>query len=760
MDTRESRLGVFAALAFAAAILIIASPATAETDAGSTVVNGEVEVGGRTITGDWGSSKFEEYRDLRPGLFGGGEVSVEGKEGMYYFDASANNVYRDDQHYEARSGRYGRYRLEVEYDEMPHVFSNAARTLYTEEGDGILTLPDSTQATIQNGSTSAEQSAALQNALAGVRRVPLRFLLKSGRVGFYYRPLVNLEFNVGYRIQQKDGTRPWGMAFGSPGGNFVNVAAPIDERIHEVKAGVQYTVQKNVFRLDYTGSLYENDINTLTVDNPLRATDSSSSGSSRGRTDMAPDNSAHVIALTGTAPLPLAFPARAAATVSYGIRRQDDPFVPYTINSAISTASLPLPAKSLDGQVNTILGSFRLMGRPVRDLNLTTQYRYYDYSSDFNVLTFPGHVVTDRTLETEILFTTPVEFSKHNATVDASYRLAPPTTLKAGYEWERWDRDASREVSRTDEHIAKAGVDYNLAAWAVLRTTYRFGIRDGSPYNTFASLERSSDPEEVDAAKPTYQSPLLRKYDEANRTLHRGDVITEIKPVEDVSIGLSGSYSRSDYGDTKLGLNDSDQWSAGVDTGVQVATGLAVSTFYTYENVLWSQRSRWRPVSGTTVGDDPLNNWESDSEDRVHTAGVTTDFVLIPDRLDGSISYVVAIARGETRASGVPGFTNATGSATPPDGGNAVDYPDLKDTLHSPIVVLRYHLQKHFTVKLQYRYENFRLVNFKTDNLEPFMASSNVNGSGTVSPSTDVFLGNRVDDYAAHIISLSGVYRF
>ena len=43
---------------------------------------------------------------------------------------------------------------------------------------------------------------------------------------------------------------------------------------------------------------------------------------------------------------------------------------------------------------------------------------------------------------------------------------------------------------------------------------------------------------------------------------------------------------------------------------------------------------------------------------------------------------------------------------------------------------------------------------------DPFMASSNVNGSGAVSPSTDVFLGDRVDDYVAHVIALSLIYRF
>lgn len=735
-------------------LLSTPSPGSAQTDLGPVIATGEAEVGGRGISGDFRSSKYEEYREQKPGAFGNVRILLEGKEGRYYFEGLATDIAERDQHYEIASGRYGRYRLELEFDEHPHVFSNAARTLYTNEGGGVLTLPDTTQSAIQAGG-----SAALQSALAGATGVPLRFRLQTGRIGLFYRPLADLEFDAGYRTQEKEGTRPFGMGFGSPGANFVNVAGPIDERTHEVTGGIQVARDAWSLRLDYTGSFYENDLDTMTVDNPLRGTDSATLGSTRGRTDLAPDNSAHTVSLTGAVTLPVGFPARFAGTFSYGMRFQDDPFVPHTINSAISDPGLALPASNLDAEVRTLLANLLLTGRPHRDLNLTARYRYYDYNSDIPLLAFPAHVVNDRTLvTTDTRLNTPIDYSKHNGSLDASYRLARPTTLKVGYEWERWDRNDHREVIRTDEHTAKAAVDYKPATWALLRAGYQFGTRRGTDYNTFAHLEHAVLEELDTAARLQAQSVLLRKFDEANRVRHQVDLLAQVSPREDVTLSFTGGYGQTNYDDSILGLTDDERWSVGTDIGYRPLEWLGLSAWYTFENIEFKQQSRWRPrtfLPPIVVTDDPVNDWESTSEDQVHTAGAGADILLIPERLDASLSYIVEIAKAKTRAFGAPGTTSAAA-----DGGNAVDWPDIKDTLQTFIGALRYHILKNLTVKAEYRFEHFNLANFKTDGLEPFMASSNVNGSGTVSPSTDVFLGDRVDDYVAHVIALSLIYRF
>jgi MtrB/PioB family decaheme-associated outer membrane protein len=735
-------------------MLSVAPLAFTETDLGTMVATGEVEVGGRGVSGDWGSSKYEEYREQRPGVFGNARILLEGKEGRYYFEGLATDIAERDQHYEIASGRYGRYRLELEFDEHPHVYSNAARTLYTNQGGGVLTFPDSTQAAIQAAVGNPAKSAALESALNGATGAPLRFRLRTGRVGLFYRPQAELELDAGYWVQEKEGTRPFGMGFGSPGGNFANVAAPIDERTHEVTGGIQVAWDTWSLRLDYTGSFYENDLDTMTVDNPLRATDSLTLGSSRGRTDLAPDNSAHTIRLSGAATLPLGFPARFAGTLSYGLRFQDDAFVPHTSNSAISSPLLALPASSLDAEVRTLLANLVLIGRPHRDLNLTARYRFYDYNSDIPILTFPAHVVNDATLAAEARLNTPIDHRTHNASLDASYRLARPATLKVGYEWEQWDRSDHREVTQTDEHTAKAAIDYKPAAWALLRAGYQFGVRRGSDYNTFAHLQHAVEDEDLAGAQPQGQSTLLRKFDQADRIRNRVDLLAQLSPREDVTLTFTGGYAQNDYDDTTLGLTDDERWSVGTDVAYRPLSWLGLSAWYSFENIESKQRSRWRPVVAGVTVDNPINDWSSTSEDQVHTAGVGAEMVLIPDRLDANLSYILEIAKAKTRATGAPGTTAV------PDGGNAVDWPDIKDTLQTFIAALRYHLQKNLTVKAEYRFEHFNLSNFKTDGLNPFMANSNVTGSGVVSPSLDVFLGDRVDDYVAHVFALSLIYRF
>jgi MtrB/PioB family decaheme-associated outer membrane protein len=718
------------------------------------VATGDVEVGGRGVSGDWGSAKYEEYREQRPGIFGNAQILLEGKEGRYYFEGMATDIAERDQHYEIASGRYGRYRLELEYDEHPHVFSNTARTLYTNQGGGVLTFPDATQAAIQAAVGNAAKSALLATALGGATGVPLRFRLQTGRIGFFYRPQAELELDAGYWTQEKEGTRPFGMGFGSPGGNFADFAGPIDERTQEVTGGIQVARDTWSLRLDYTGSFYENDLDTMTVDNPLRATDSATLGSSRGRTDLAPDNSAHTIRLSGAATLPLGFPARFAGTFSYGMRFQNDSFIPHTINTAIAGPSLALPASSLDGEVRTLLANLVLTGRPHRDLNLAVRYRYYDYDSDIPILAFPGHVINDASLVNETRFNTPMDHHKQNAGLDASYRLARPATLKLGFEWEQWDRSDHREVIRTDEYTAKAAIDYKPTMWTLLRAGYQFGIRRGTDYNTFAHLAHSVEEVDLAGAELQSQSTLLRKFDEANRIRNQVDLLGQVSPREDLTLTFTGGYGLTDYDDTTLGLTEDERWNVGADIGYRPLNWLSLSAWYTFENIQFKQDSRWRPVVAGVTVDDPVNDWSSTSEDQVHTAGVGAEMVLIPDRLDASLSYVLEIAKAKTRAVGAPGTTAV------PDGGNAPDWPDIKDTLQTFIAALRYHLQKNLTLKAEYRFEHFNLSNFKTDGLNPFMASSNVNGSGVVSPSTDVFLGDRVDDYVAHIIALSLIYRF
>jgi MtrB/PioB family decaheme-associated outer membrane protein len=720
----------------------------------------EVEFGGRAISGDRTSSKYSEYRDHRPRPVARFSVFDTSRDHTRYFEGTGIDVSERDQRYEFAYARSGRFRLELGFDELPHVFSNVALSPYAI-GDGVLTLDDRTQLRIQNAPGGvAGQSNALRGALALAPLVPLDFKVLTGRFGYSYHPDRRWELSGGYSNKRKSGTRPFGMGFGSPGNNFVNVPAPIDDRIHDVRASAEYVRDDHSLRFDYNGNFYRNDIDSLTVDNPLRLGDSAVLGPGRGRTDLFPDNESHTFSLTGAKSFHLDFPLRLAGTLSLGRRYQDDPFLPHTINSAVRHPFLALPAPNLDGRIDTFLANFVLTGRPAPRVNLTGRYRFYNMNSKTALLTFPAHVVNDRTLTLEGRTITPTEYYKENVAADATWRIADPVSMKLGYEWERWERPAHREVGRTEEDMVRAAVDVRPDDRVLVRIGYLFGIRQFDAYDTFAHLAHAVEDEPDFLTLSQSQTVLLRKYDQANRIRKQGSVLAQVSPTDKLTVGVSSNFGNNDYDTSPLGLVNDRRWSVGTDTTYQASDRLALSSFYTYERIRAEQRSRARPrsvVPPIRVFDSFLNDWQSVSLDQVNAWGGSADWTIRPRKLETTISYTGQRAHSKTLATQVPGRSLPAGSA---DGGNAVDWPELRDSLEVLSAILRHHLEDDLTLKGEYRYEHYSQQNFKVDPLAPFMIGSNVNASGAVAPSTDVFLGDRVGNYNVHAFTLSAVHRF
>jgi MtrB/PioB family decaheme-associated outer membrane protein len=762
----------------------LAGPVQADVDVAGARLSGEAEVGGRAITGeDWASSsKYDEYREQDPGMFGSGSFLLENRTEPYWLRGWLFDVGERDERYELEGGRFGLYQFDLEYSELPHVYSNDARSPYSESG-GVLNFPDAYQSALQAAPDAASQSALLGSFLADCppqrppppafrpcRQQDLEFRLRTGRASFEVSPREELDLLAGYSIQDRKGTKPFGLGFGNPGGTFDNFVAPIDQQIHQVNAGARWSQAPWSVELGYDGSFFEDAYQRLIVDNPLRATDDASAGSSRGRLAAPPDNSAHTFRLAGASRLPTEFPSRLAGTFAYGRRFQDDSFLCHTINTAllatpqncIDTGSvLDLPADSLDGDVATVLANLVLTARPTDDLSLEASYRFYDFDNDSDELEFPTHVVNDTSLVTESRTNVANSYRRQNAALGASYDVTERATLETGYEFEQWNRSDDREVTRLHEHRPSVGLDVRLASWSQLRASYEFGVRRGNGYNQFAYLEESFDfaaltPDE----RSSLEFPEVRKFDEADRISNRVDLLAQLTPRDDVSFTLTGSVATSDYDNTDFGLESDESYSVGGDTAWQALSWLGFSTWYTFENIRYEQSSRFRPVVGGVPVDDPANDWSSLSKDQVHNFGFDVDLVLVPDRLDATLGYGIQHAVGKTNAG--PGCVPAPVTCVPPpaDGGNAVNWPALKDVLQSAHASLSYHMNEKLTVKGAYVFEKFDLADFKIDDLDPFMPNSNVNGSGVVSPSRDVFLGDRIEDYKAHVFALSLIYRF
>ena len=755
----------FAFLILAGLALAVPGAANADVDLGGATLSGRAELGARTVTGDFNSAKWDEYRDLRPGLFGDLEFLLEDGAQDDYLRGWLTHIGEADERYELEAGRWGLGRLRLFYGELPVPLSNQARSPYRGSSED-LRLPPSFQRRVSSFG-GALQSSVLRSELSPTPSQSLGYTLRKGEGDFSFQPMPGLELAAGYTQWDRRGTKPLGLGFGSPGGNFVTVAQPIKEQIHEVTSAVRLARDIWNLEFEYIGSWFENDYDALRVDNPLRAVDGSAGA--RGQISTNPDNVAHNFQLTGSVALPVAIPARLTVTGAYGVREQDEDFLPHTINRqarGLPMANLlGLPQDSLDGNVDTWLANVFFTAEPFENVDFDARYRYYRLSNDTDDLAFPAHVVNDQgSISVDTLIADPLSYSRHNADASVGVQVADPVRVEVGYAFERWSRDESRNVRESDEHGGHVAVDVVAGPSFRMNARYELGVRRKDRYDPFASLENMHDIAELtDDDRLNFQFPELRKYSQADRIRQDFALIGTWLPVDTLDVTLSLNWTQNDYDNTDYGIKDHEAYSAGIDVGYQPTQWLRLFGGYSYEVSEYRMRGRWRPRSfapPTTPVDDFLNDWSTDSEDRAHFFNMGGTIGVIPDRLELEFAYLLQDAQAETRSQDRNGLLAARPPTTGGDGGNAPSWPDIEDVYQMFQAIARYRVNDRWTLKGGWRWEKFQTTNFKLDDLDPFEPRSNINGSGMISPSTDIFLGNRLGDYDAHLFMLSVEFNF
>jgi len=159
---------------------------------------------------------------------------------------------------------------------------------------------------------------------------------------------------------------------------------PIDYFSNRVTADTEYGRSKWVFRMGYLGSFFENNIGSVTWDNPFRTTDciaptncvAATQGPATGRTDLYPDNQAQY--LNFAAAFDVTRWIRVLASISPGWLRQNDAFLPYTTNSLLEPLAPALPSTSLHGEKQTLAMNYTLVSPLTKNVELKAVYRHYD----------------------------------------------------------------------------------------------------------------------------------------------------------------------------------------------------------------------------------------------------------------------------------------------------------------------------------------------------------------------------------------------
>jgi MtrB/PioB family decaheme-associated outer membrane protein len=699
-------------------------------DKAVTTLSGEAGVTYRATDGEGDSAQAQEYRDLETVVYGDLKAKYEKKD-EYFFEVSGKNIGRDDQHYNAVGGRYGKFKIGVSYDEILHRFADDAKTIYSGTGSDNLTLRGTTQDV-----PFADRANRLNGLLANAASNDIELDRKKVEVNANIVAYDPFNFRVEFGREHKDGERPFFGSFGLD--NTVEIPEPIDYDTTEVKFIGEYAKNPYYLNVSYYFSLFENNNDTLTWDNPFRATDTLGQAA-KGLIDLAPENHYHNVSVSGSY-LNLPFKTRVSATAAWGWMIQDDDLVPYTTNTAITTpsgdnASDPnsLPEKSVDAQVNTSLYNALLTSRPLEFIQVKGKFRYFDYDNDTEQINFTGFVPADDFFVTPdapgatSIVNQPTSYKIMTAGGNLVVDIFKKTKLNLGYTFEHKDR-TNREVDSQDEHIFSGAVDTNLFSWLDLRTSYERTKRDIGDYDFDVYLESGED---------LQQLPGLRKYDEADMTRDRIQLHAMAYPWESVALSGSFTYGKDDFDDSPYGLLEDKHYIFTFETDYAVTEKLNFSTFYSYEYYKNRQKDFGEVPSSPLVDAD----WFSRSKDIVNTVGARVQAVLIPEKLDVETSYSFSDVDGK-----IDFFTPAVDT----DDFNTVD----ETRLHLLETKLNYRAFKHWIFTLGHLWEKFDYEDYNKEGFTNVPVDPGGNSNGAY------LMGTLPEDYDLHVVYLRVSYNF
>ena len=640
--------------------------------------SGEIEAGIGTVSES--SYKFGEYNGLYedgPYLIGNATARYR-DENAGYFDLRIRDLGLNTRSVELEGGRQGRYRVFLNYDEIPHYITDSAKTPYLGSGSDTLTLPA--------GWVNAGSTAGMTQLASSLQNVNLETERKRLGIGFSFIPVRHWETAVNFRHEVKDGQKATAGSFFF---NSSQLVEPIDYVTDEVDVSVTYTTRKWQSKLTYYGSFFRNQNESLTWQNaynPIVA------GADNGQRALPPDNQFHQFLLSSG--YQYSEDTRISGDIAIGRMTQDENLLAATINPNLSVT---LPRSSANAQVNTLTANLNIDSRVNDKLRVRAAYRYNDRdnktpSALFDWVTTDAFIATSRS-------NLPYSFTDNSLKLGGDYRLDKKTRLSGGYEYEIKER-TNQEVDETREGTFWGKVSTRVRDKIDLSYKVSHSVRDASGYNLVV---------ETDPA----QNPLLRKYNMADRTQDTGSFHAGYMPNERVSIGLGIEYKLANYTESVVGLTESDDIGFNADASMQITEETSGHLFIGTQKIKSKQ-------AGSQAFASP--DWFATNDDTIDTFGIGVKHTLEEDRFDIGADLVLSRSTGKVRVdSGAPG----------------ADFPKLKANLDTLKLYANYRLKDNLTLHGAYWYEHYTTSDWMLDGVAPDTISS-VISFGTVTPEYNV----------------------
>jgi hypothetical protein len=744
---------------------------------------------------------FQAYRDIPQGFFVRRfDYWASGEGSPWQFSFVSQDVMQRDMTFNAGLENVGRFRIDLDLWSFSRYWSDRDRSVLVQAQPGLLVVSDAMRATVQAtfpglkpGTTcSAWAGCSVMAAnVANAGESEIRSYRQRGSLTQTYQLREGLTLRLNLMRQRQSGNRlmsegaysrqdtPIGVVFEMPG---QELAEPTYYRTTEFGAELNYRRRMWLASIEYTGSLFHDDISSLIWQNPFRLTPAQAvlngdpyKDGAQGRFEFAqtqaslpPNNQAHT--LTGSLMVFLPHSSKISGLISWSRRTQNDAFLPFTINPAITvdnaltpinpetaipklpegvlpTSLAALPRKSLGGLNHILNQDYVASTRPVKPLQLTFHYNDYDFNDLTEPLLFPGYAAygnsfwrttrygqpTDAPQNPAGDTAVPIErlsksFQRRRLLVESALKPLRDLTWKTSYRCDFWNRENRPVREATD-----CGTDSSIA-YAPRGPIY---LQAG-----FAYLDR----------KPAAYDPghlenlFLRMFDETGRVRTQGNALVSVDFTKRAAVSASWSYAGDRYDKAFYGLHQQKSNSLTADINFNVNENFGFFAGWGYDRIGYDY------LLSASLGYLLQNSWSRDTRDGVHSAqmGFSGSFA----QAKGSYSFSYGLTLARTLINTVNPYTVQPSAL---DYSRAYPFPVVKSQLQELRAEASYQVASRVRAGVSFLFEPYRLSDFAYDTVSPYDPSS-------FAPETDsrryLFMGTGPSSYTGKLLTMYVRYTF
>ena len=462
-----------------------ATPATAPDTA--PAISGWFDFGFRGSSVDGDKARWERYRDLRDGLLTKGDFSKETDNYQLRFRV-ANAGYHDQQ-YVADYNNYGKLKVTAMWNSIPLNYAYNTLTPWKDQGGNVWTLDAAARTQVQNkvpGVLGIGTTAANYNQASIYRGLATAFPMQARRdvmsLGLKYRLTDAAGLDLAFSSTKKSGNQPFGASFAFNNGNELPMT--LDNRTNDLTAALEWAkASTGMLRVAWDGSWFKNQFQSLTWDNPLRATDftngkvpplgpydpsgySNGNGPAFGRLALPPSNSLNTFSALGLYKMP--GHSTLNGQLSLTTMKQNEALIPWTTNTMIANAAVyalfpglkTLPRPTAEAEVRGVNALLNYTTRPNEYFAFDMSYRFNDHKNLTPVFDAVEYVRFDAVPEETGGETEHFNIRQNTFETGATFTMLPNTSIKLGYILDDVKRDGPGVqrhdrlyVPRVDGHL-------------------------------------------------------------------------------------------------------------------------------------------------------------------------------------------------------------------------------------------------------------------------------------------------------------------